>query len=147
MSGIKNEDFISSNYSPVYRVSLGKWINESIAIQIGYQGRYFNAIADDIKHYYNFYYTEAVFDVKNILFKKKENRTHELLFHLGPGYFYNFEYGRANIHGIIGASNNVLITKGLNLNFDISAIIGWDIYQVNPPDVLPSISIGVVHLF
>ena len=104
MSGIKNEDFISSNYSPVYRVSLGKWINESIAIQIGYQGRYFNAIADDIKHYYNFYYTEAVFDVKNILFKKKENRTHELLFHLGPGYFYNFEYGRANIHGIIGAS-------------------------------------------
>jgi len=147
MSGIKNEDFISSNYSPVFRASLGKWINQSIALKIGYQGRYFNAIADDIKHYYNFYYTEAVFDVKNILFKKKEKRTHELLFYLGPGYFYNFEYGRANIHGIIGASNNVLITKGLNLNFDISAIIGWDIYQENPPDVLPSISIGVVHLF
>lgn len=146
MSGIKNEDFISSNYSPVYRVSLGKWINQSIAIQIGYQGRYFNAIADDIKHYYNFYYSEAVFDVKNIIFNNKEKRVHEFFFHVGPGSFYNFDYGKSFIHGIIGGSNVFSIKSDFKLNLDISAIIGWDIYQ-GDEDILPSISLGGIYLF
>ena len=53
---------------------------------------------------------------------------------------------KLNIHGIIGASNNFLITKGLNFKFDISAIIGWDIYQ-GDEDILPSISIGLVYVF
>lgn len=146
MSGIKNEDFISSNYSPVVRVSLGKWVSQNIAIKIGYQGRYFNTIADDIRHYYNFYYTEAVFDVKNILFKKKEKKIHELLLHIGPGYFDNFEYDRGNIHGIIGASNNFSIMEKFKLSLDISAIIGWDIYQGND-DILPNLSFGLVYEF
>lgn len=146
MSGIKKEDFISSNYSPVVRLSLGKWISQNIAIKVGYQGRYFNTIADDIRHYYNFYYTEAVFDVKNILFKKKEKKIHELLLHIGPGYFDNFEYDRGNIHGIIGASNNFSIMEKFKLSLDISAIIGWDIYQGND-DILPNLSFGLVYEF
>ena len=44
MSGIKSEDFISSNYSPVYRLSSGKWLTKYIGVQVGYQGRYFNTI-------------------------------------------------------------------------------------------------------
>ena len=39
MSGIKSEDFVSSNYSNLYRLSTGKLLNKYIGIQIGYQGR------------------------------------------------------------------------------------------------------------
>ena len=38
MSGIKDEDFISSNYSPLFNVSLGKWISPYFAFQAGYKG-------------------------------------------------------------------------------------------------------------
>lgn len=146
MSGIKNEDFISSNYSPVFRADIGKRIKPSVAIKIGYQGRYFNSIADDIKHYYNFYYTELVFDVKSILLKNLSNWAEGILFHLGPGCFYNFDYRKTTINGVIGGSYNFLITRRVNLSFDISAIIGREIYQENPPDILPSLSLGIIHL-
>ena len=68
MSGIKSEDFISSNYSPLIRLTGGKWLNDKIAIQVGYQGRYFNTIAENSdKRFYNFYFVEGILDVKNIL--------------------------------------------------------------------------------
>lgn len=145
MSGIKSEDFVKSNYSPLYRLTIGKWLNKSIGLQGGYQGRHFNAIADNDKHFYNFYFTEIIFDSKSIFsIGKVKNRFHDLLFHVGFGYFQNRYYGNSTIHGILGASNNFSISKKIKLKFDIGAIIGWDIYQ-GDDDILPSISLGVVY--
>ena len=137
MSGIKNEDFISSNYSPVLRLTIGKWLNKKIAFQGGYQGRYFNAIADHDKHFYDFYFAEIVFDAKSILLSKiKGSRFYDLLFHLGAGYFQNHYYGNASIHGITGVSNNFTISERFKIKLDIGAIVGWDIYQ-GDDDILP----------
>lgn len=145
MSGIKSEDFISSNYSPLIRIIGGKWLNKNIAIQGGYQGRYFNAIADNDKHFYDFYFAEVVFNAKNILLSKKNyNRFYDLLFHSGFGYFQNHYYGNSTIHGILGASNHFSISDRIKIKFDIGAIVGWDIYQGND-DILPSLSLGLVY--
>lgn len=147
MSGIKDEDFVSSNYSPLIRLTGGKWLNKKIGIQFGYQGWYFNAIADNDKHFYSFYFTEVVFDSKSIFsIGKVNNRFHDLLFHIGFGYFQNRYYENSKIHGIIGGSNNFLVSKKIKLKFDIGAIIGWDIYQGND-DILPSLSLGIVYQF
>lgn len=147
MSGIKPEDFVKSNYSPLYRLSAGKWVTERIALKFGYQGRHFNTISHTRKRFYDFYHGEVVFDVKKHL--KKENisrQFHELLFHLGGGYFYNFDYNRPNITGIIGVTNNFYFWDSYAIKLDISSVFGWDIYQ-NNDDILPSISLGVVYLF
>tara|TARA_B100000161_G_scaffold62014_1_gene41484 strand:+ start:169 stop:753 length:585 start_codon:yes stop_codon:yes gene_type:complete len=146
MSGIKSEDFISSNYSPLIRFSIDRCLDKNISIRFGYQGRYFNTIADDIKHYYNFYYTEAVFNVKNIFLGLKDKGAHEVFFHMGPGYFYNFYLSKLTINGLIGGTNAISISSSFKLTLDISAVIGWDIYQGNE-DILPSISVGGVYLF
>ncbi|MFK8058542.1 MAG: hypothetical protein AB8B78_00460 [Polaribacter sp.] len=147
MSGIKSEDFISSNYSPLLRIIGGKWLNKKIGIQIGYQGRYFNAIADNDKHFYDFYFSEVVFNAKNILLSEnKDDRLYDLLFHVGLGYFQNHYYGNSTVHGVLGASNNFLISDRIKIKFDIGAIVGWDIYQ-GDDDILPSISFGLVYNF
>jgi hypothetical protein len=147
MSGIKSEDFINSNYSPMVRIIGGKLLNSSIGFQVGYQGRYFNAIADTDKHYYNFYFVEGVLDVKSILFSiKRDERFHTLLLHAGVGSFQNHYYGNSSVHGVLGTSNIFSILKKIKIKFDIGAIVGWDIYQ-GDEDILPSLSMGVVYLF
>ena len=147
MSGIKSEDFISSNYSPVYRLSTGKWLNKYIVVQILYQGRYFNTIENSDKRFYNFYYVEGILDIKNILkMSNSKNKVHELIFHGGFGYFQNQYYKNSSIHSVLGASNNFFLTNKINLKIDISAILGWDIYQGNQ-DILPNSSIGLIYEF
>ena len=37
MSGIKSEDFVYSNYSPLLRLSVGKWFSREMALNVGYQ--------------------------------------------------------------------------------------------------------------
>lgn len=147
MSGIKSEDFISSNYSPVYRLSSGKWLNKYIGVQVGYQGRYFNTIENSDKRFYNFYYVEGILDIKNILkMSNSKNKVHELIFHGGFGYFQNQYYENSSLYSVLGASNNFFLTNKINLKIDISAIIGWDIYQGNQ-DILPNSSIGLIYEF
>ena len=146
MSGIKSEDFIKSNYSSLIRITGGKWLNKSIAIQAGFQGMYFNAIADNDKHFYDFYFVETIFNAKKILLKEKKNRIHELLFHIGLGYFQNHYYGNSTIHGVLGVSNNFLVSDRIKIKFDVGAIIGWDIYQ-GDDDILPNLSLGLVYDF
>ncbi len=147
MSGIKSEDFISSNYSPVYRLSSGKWLNKYIGVQVGYQGRYFNTIENSDKRFYNFYYVEGILDIKNILkMSNTKNKVHELIFHGGLGYFQNQYYENSSIHSVLGASNNFFLTNKINLKIDISAILGWDIYQGNQ-DILPNSSVGLIYRF
>lgn len=147
MSGIKSEDFVNSNYSPLIRLSIGKWFNRSIGIQVGYQGRYFNTIADNDKHFYNFYFVEGILDVKNILTSNTtQNEFYELIFHGGFGYFQNKYYNNSTVHGVLGASNNFLLANKINLKIDIGAIIGWDMYQ-GDQDILPNLSFGLVYEF
>jgi hypothetical protein len=38
MSGIKDEDFIASNYAPLLDISVGKWFSPVLALQLGYKG-------------------------------------------------------------------------------------------------------------
>ena len=71
------------------------------------------------------------------------NNSYNLLFHIGFGYFQNHYYGKATVHGIMGASNNFSISERFKIKFDIGAIIGWDIYQGND-DILPSLSLGLI---
>jgi len=147
MSGIKSEDFISSNYSPLIRITGGKWFNKYLGAQVGYQGRYFNTIENSDKRFYNFYFVEGLLDAKNILkIESNSQKIYELLFHLGFGYFQNQYYKNSTVHGILGTSNNFSLTKRVKLKFDIGAIIGWDIYQGND-DILPSLSLGTLYTF
>lgn len=148
MSGIKGVDFIKSNYSPMYRISGGKWLNNSIALKIGYQGRYFNTIDHTRKRFYDFYFGEVLFDLKQIVLNQstQKRRFHEVLLHIGSGYFYNHDYKRPNITAIGGISNNFYFWNSFAIKVDVSAIAGWDIYQ-GDDDILPNTSIGLVYLF
>jgi len=146
MSGIKDEDFVSSNYTPLFNLNIGKWISPYFAFQIGYKGFYFNYIEDNIKHHYNYFYAEAVTNFNNVVYPNRINKNWNLLLHSGPGYFYNNVYGKANICLNIGIQNNYKLSNQIQANLDISSIIGWDIYQGNT-DILPGISLGVTYLF
>lgn len=146
MSGIKSEDFVSSNYSPLYRFSYGNWLNKYVGAQIGYQGTYFNTIENTDKRFYNFYFIQGMLDVKNILSLYNNNKFHELIFHGGLGYFQNKYYQNSSVHSVLGMSNNFVFTNKISLKFDIGAIIGWDIYQ-GDQDILPNLSIGLIYRF
>lgn len=146
MSGIKDEDFISSNYSPLINITAGKWITPSLGVQLGYKGFYFNTIADRIKHHYNFLYIDGVINLNNFLYPSRINRNWNLLLHGGPGYFYNHVYRRANPHINIGIKNTYQFSDHFHAAFEISSIAGWDIYQGNL-DILPSLAIGLIYLY
>jgi hypothetical protein len=144
MSGIKSEDFVKSNYSPLLNISIGKWFASELALQFGYRGTYFYTISDNGKHYYNYFFGEAIFDISNILFKKEVSNIYKPLVHIGSGYLYNYDYGQPNVCASIGISNNFLLSKNLTLKFDVSAVMGWDIYQ-GDEDILPGLSIGITY--
>lgn len=147
MSGIKSEDFVKSNYSPMIRLVGGKWLNSKFGMQIGYQGRYFNTIADNDKHFYNFYFFEGVLNFKNLVSKQKvDNRFYDLVFHAGLGFFQNRYYRNSSIHYILGAANNFSLSKKTKIKLDVGAIVGWDIYQ-GDDDILPNLSLGFIYLF
>ena len=72
MSGIKSEDFVQSNYSQLINISMGKWFSRELAIQFGYRGKYFNAISDDVKHYYDYIYGDVIFNFNEIIFRQNK---------------------------------------------------------------------------
>jgi len=144
MSGIKDEDFISSNYSPLFNFTVGKWFTPYLAFQIGYKGFYFYTIADEIKHHYNYLYGEAFINLNNFISPNRINRNWNILLHGGPGYFYNHVYGRASIHINIGIQNTYQLTNRIHASVNIASIVGWDIYQGNK-DILPGITAGITY--
>jgi hypothetical protein len=146
MSGIKDEDFIASNFAPMLHVSFGKWFSPVLALEIGYRGWYFNTISDDDRHNYGYYNWGAVLNIKALSHNYKETSIWLLYFHAGSGYFYNYYYERPNICADFGISNNFRITKNLLASLDIAAILGWDIYQ-GDEDILPGITVGVHYVF
>jgi hypothetical protein len=143
MSGLKSEDFVSSNYTPLFYVTVGKWLSPYFALQAGYKGFYFNYIKDDINHHYNFFYGEAVLNLSKAVFAERINKRWNLLLHTGVGHFY---YNKPNICANVGLQNIFQITNQIQATFDITSIIGWDIYQ-GDTDILPGITLGVVYLF
>jgi len=146
ISGIKSEDFLASNLSPLVNVSAGKWISPAIALEAGYQGWYFNTIVDSIKHYYTFLFGEVIFNMNNLISKPKDQRVWYLLIHLGSGFFYNNHYNHPNICGTLRVKNAIRLNDFLRLNIDFGAIVGWDIYG-GDGDILPSTSAGLTYTF
>lgn len=146
MSGIKNEDFIISNYSPLFNISVGKWFVPYLALQIGYRGLYFNTISDESRHYYNFFYGEVVLNISGIEHYYSCQKKWSVYLHGGSGYFYNYTYNRPNICAILGIQNNYKVSRKLKAIIDISAIMGWDLYQ-GDEDILPGILTGLSYQF
>jgi hypothetical protein len=146
MSGIKDEDFIASNYAPLLDVSIGKWFSPVLALKLGYKGWYFHTIADDIKHKYGYYHGEAVLNVNRLFRSYRESCRWSLYLHSGAGYFYNYDYNQPNICGDLGITNNYRLSDSFQLSLDVSAIVGWDIYQ-GDEDILPGVTVGVAYCF
>lgn len=147
ISGIKSKDFINSNVTPTLLLNTGVWFSPEIALQIGYKGFYFHTISDNDKHYYNFIYGEVLLNLNRIFnFANSIEGRWSLIIHPGAGYFYNNYYNRPNVCGNIGITNCVRITKKIDLFIDVSAIIGWDIYQ-GDEDILPSCIFGISYSF
>lgn len=146
MSGIKDEDFIPSNYSPLLNLTAGKWLGKWWGLQLGYKGLWFNTISDDIRHHYTYLYTELMVDANTLITKSNKPRFWSLVLHAGPGYFYNNHYKKSNICGNLGMQNQFRINHQLSISIDIAAIVGWDIYQ-GDEDILPGVSGGLVYKF
>lgn len=146
MSGIKEEDFVSSNYSPLFNITAGKWFTSYLALQAGYKGFYFNYISDDVKHHYNYFYGEVVVNLNNAIQPDRYNKNWNLLLHAGAGYFYNHFYGKPNICANVGIQNTYKIADKFHVILDVSAIMGWDIYQ-GDEDILPGVTVGVSYYF
>lgn len=144
MSGIKDEDFIKSNYSPLINFEIGKCITRSLSLQIGYRGWYFNTISDNYKHFYGYYYGETVFNLNELISKYDYNKKWNVFFHIGSGFFYNYDYKRPNICANLSISSNYRLSKRIATNINFSSIMGWDIYQ-GDEDILPSLSIGITY--
>ena len=147
ISGIKSEDFIRSNVSPAFTVNTGKWLTPGVALHVGYKGFYFHTISDNSRHYYNFFYGEALFNINELINGNKITKSRwNIVFHPGAGYFYNKFYERPNICANIGLINSIEISNQFELFIDISAIMGWDIYQ-GDEDILPSCVLGLTYFF
>lgn len=146
MSGIKDEDFIARNYSPMLTIYAGNWFTPLLALQLGYKGNYFNTISHGRKHFYKYFSGEAVFNLNQLLRPQSEAQKLNVLLHAGSGYFYNHDYDRPNICAHLGLSTSYRITHKLNAIFNTSFIVGWDIYQ-GDEDILPGTSLGLNYKF
>ncbi len=147
ISGIKSEDFISSNVAPSFLLSVGTWFTPEIALQIAYKGFYFHTISDNDKHHYHFIFGEVLLNLNELINGAKKNSNKwSIIFHPGAGYFYNKNYNRPNVCGNIGIINSVKLTNHFDIFMDISAIMGWDIYQ-GDEDILPSCVLGLSYSF
>jgi hypothetical protein len=134
MSGIKNEDFVLNNYSPKIDISAMKLITQVFGLQIGYQGYYFNTIANADKRMYTF--------ISGSLVTRFMQRSKSFDFSLltGSGLFLNHYYKRPSVCADVGVLSNFVLANQF-FNSKISAIVGWDIYQGNA-DILPSLTLG-----
>ena len=147
MSGIKREDFVLSNYSPLVKVSAGKWFSKELALRLGYQGFYYHLITDNKKHPYNFFFGETIFDVLNLFSRDISEQKWRFSVNCGAGYFINNSLGQPDIiAATFGVSTNFHLTQRVSFNLELSSIMGWDIYQ-GDEDILPGISLGMRYEF
>ena len=145
MSGIKKEDFVLSNYSPLCLFAFGREFKSKNSLSFGYQGRYFYLITDNEKHLYNFYFMKSSWYINSFL-RKKIFVLEDCYFDFGIGVFNNQSYNNFQIHAVSGISRRFQVFNNFFFKFNLSSIIGWDIYQGNK-DILPSISLGLGYDF
>lgn len=137
MSGYKKVDFVKSNYSPVIDIAIGNWFAPSLSVQFGYNGYYFNTISNSDKRKYSYIFGKVIFNI-NELFSQGNKKNLSIYLHLGSGYFMNYYYQRPNICASLDLSLNFPISKRITLNYQVSSIMGWDIYQGNKDVLLSS---------
>jgi hypothetical protein len=125
-------------------VSAGNWFTPLLALQLGYRGNYYYTISDDKKHHYNYVFGETVFNLNRLVRPNKQLNRFNVLFHAGSGYFYNHDYDRPNICAHLGMSGDYKLTERLSTFMNLSAIMGWDIYQ-GDEDILPGILFGLSY--
>lgn len=145
MSGIKKEDFVCSNYSPYFSAGIGKIFSSEIAVELGYDGFYFNTIANDDKRGYSFYYGKVRLDLTKI-FSITNIGQDGFKGYMGSGYFYNHYYQRPNVCATFGLMYCKAFLEKWQISFGLSSIIGWDIYQ-NNEDILPRTELGLMYKF
>tara|TARA_R110001599_G_scaffold1889_4_gene9876 strand:- start:328221 stop:328787 length:567 start_codon:yes stop_codon:yes gene_type:complete len=143
MSGIKDEDFVRNNYSPMLKMTGGMWFSPLLALEIGYRGFYFNTIENSDRRYYNYFYGSTIFDLLNIIDSNQDSDL-KLYLKIGSGYFYNFYYNQPNIIASFEFAGLIKLNEQLNLQIEASSLMGWDIYQ-GDEDILPSISAGFLY--
>lgn len=139
MSGIKPQDFVISNYSPIVDLIIGNEIARNISIEIGYEGNYFKTIANDEKHYYSFYKGALSFEPS--IYSKKNFITRIIL---GYGLLDNHFYGRPSFLASVGAAVTCKVTNATYCGLKVNCRLGWDIYQ-NDEDILNSGTIFIIR--
>lgn len=157
-SGIRKENYVVSNFSPLIAVEGGKFFTSFFALRLVAKGVYYNFISDEDKHFYGFLYGDVVIDLQNI-FAYREDRIWNTQLFIGGGVMYNrypyvssqlgmleYENGRIMPAIDIGISNIFRISRQVQLGIDIAGICGWGLYQ-NDEDMIPSASLKVVHSF
>ena len=145
MSGIKKEDFVMHNYAPYVSAGIGRKFSSEIAVEFGYDGFYFNTIANDDRREYSFLFGKVRLDLMKILSISNFGQV-GLSGYLGSGYFYNHYYQRPNVCATFGLMYNNLFLGKWQISCGLSSILGWDIYQ-NNEDILPRMEVGLTYKF
>ena len=146
ISGYKKVDFVSENVASSILFTTGVWLSPAIAVQASYKGYYFHTISDHDQHHFYFLFGEAKFDFIRLITNQLTKHRWQLFLHLGGGYFFNKYYNEPNFCANVGASISYNVYKKIDIYTDLSAVIGWDIYQ-GDEDILPSINIGITYNF
>lgn len=141
VSGIRKEDYVTSNFAPYLQLSAGKWLSKNIALSLSYQGPYFHFIGDSHKHKYAFISSDVNLDINRFFTKENSGIWHINVF-TGIGALFNNFYTKTNICINAGLINELKILKHLSLKVKVSGIIGHSIYQKDK-DILPNVSLGL----
>lgn len=144
MTGIRKEDFVSDNISPRLNLYFGKRLNKIAAIQVGFEGLYFNTIANDDRRYFNYYNVMIENKIFQSLVKDRSNRLNYMALQLGGGLLYNKYYGRPNFCGDFGLVFAHKILNKTSITIRLNSILGWDLYQ-GDADIINSFTIGIKH--
>jgi hypothetical protein len=142
LSGIRKEDFVSNNISPRVSIYIGKELNSVLSIQGGYEGFYFNTIANSDRRCYNYYNLK----LQHLLFLSRTNSNkngkNQIGFQIGGGLFDNKYYNRPNFVADVGLVSLIAIQNKTKLIFRINSILGWDLYQ-GDEDIINAFTLGL----
>lgn len=157
-SGIRKEDYVKSNLSPLIAFEGGKFFTPGVALRMGMKGIYYNFISDSDKHYYGYLYGDLVIDIHSLIVYRAD-WIWNMQVYVGGGAFYNrypymhtyvgkMEYpnGRLMAACDLGLTNLFRISPWLQLGIDVCGIAGWGFYQ-DSVDMIPSASIKAVYSF
>jgi hypothetical protein len=144
VSGIRSEDYVTSNFAPYFQVSVGKILSDKFSVNINFQGPYFNFIGDDYKHNYQFLGSDLLLDLFKA-FNKSYCGNWNLYLFAGPGLLFNNYINKTNFC-ISGGLITEYRYKTIGFKFKVSAIAGFKIYQ-HDRDALTNTSIGISKYF